>query len=168
MSISRISALFTTISGLCAAVGTAQAFQVFGDSTPTGHKVTAGIMLASVVFAYLANSPFFKPAAVAAEAASKAAAKAGVVALLLLSLMTGMSCAHVQPIAACATDAIVAAIEAALMDPNWESELSHLAIEDGPAVVECVIEQIIAESSGKAGSDVKVAHAKAWKAKHSK
>lgn len=168
MSISRISALFTTISGCCAAVGTAQAFQVFGNSTPTGHKVTSGIMLVSVVFAYLANSPFFKPAAVVAEAAAKAAAKAGVVALLLLSLATGMNCAHVQPIAACATDAIVAAIEDALTRPDWEAELEQLVVADGPSVVECVIEQIIAQSGSKAGADVKVEHAKAWKAKHSK
>lgn len=168
MSISKLSALFLTISGLCATVGGAQAFQVFGDASPTGHKVAAGLMLVSVVFAYLANSPVFKPEAVVAEKAVKAAQKAGVVALVLLCLMTDMSCAHVQPIAACATAAIVQAIEDAIKDPNWEADLAQLAIDDGPGVVECVIEQIIAKSSGKSGSDVTVARAKTWKAKHSK
>ena len=124
MSIStKISALFSTISGLCAAIGGAQAFQVFGDSTPLGHKVTAGIMLVGIIFAYLANSPLFKPAAPVGTGG--VVSKVGVIALFLALIGTISSCAHVQPIAACATDIIVQAIEDALIkDPNWEAELA--------------------------------------------
>lgn len=160
MSTSKISALFSTISGLCAAVGGAQAFQVFGDSTPTGHKVTAGIMLVGIVFAYLANSPLFKPSD---PAAPGPAGKVASIALLLALSVGVTSCAHIQPVAACATSAIEQAIKDALSDPNWEAELARLVVQDGPAVVECVIEQIIAQESG-----AKAEHAKAWHAKHVK
>lgn len=169
MSTSKISALFTTISGLCVAIGGAQAFQVFGESSPLGHKVTAGVMLIGIVFAYLANSPLFKPAPVVFPAAPAGPiGKVGAIVIFFALLGAVSGCAHVQPIAACATDVVVKAIEDALTKPDWEAELTQLAIDDGPAVVECVVEQIIAQVGENAGSDVKVAHAKAWKAKHSK
>jgi hypothetical protein len=86
--------------------------------------------------------------------------------LRMLPLAALLACAHVVPVAMCAEPLVVQIIENDFSSPDWASKIEEDAAKYGPSVIECVVNQIIAQAEGATSESSKVEHAKAWKAAH--